>query len=99
MREVLHRGFHTEPPREGNSAVRASKGDRLIARAHRGQPDRDAEILEVRGRDGGPPYLVQWSDDGHVGTFFPGPDTLVQHFGRHERRRRTQTDTEVISER
>lgn len=66
--------------------MEASKGDRLITRGHRaGQPDRDAVILEVHGRNGGPPYVVQWSDDGHVGTFFPGPDTLVQHFEPHER--------------
>jgi len=61
--------------------VNASKGDRLIARGRgAGQPERDAEVLCVLGPDGGPPYLVQWSDDGHVGTFFPGSDALVQHF-------------------
>ncbi len=45
-----------------------------------GEPDRHAEILEVRGSDGRPPYLVRWSDDGHVGLIFPGPDAIVQHF-------------------
>ena len=40
----------------------ASVGDRLIIRGHRvGEPERDAEIIEVRGPDGSPPYLVRWS--------------------------------------
>jgi Domain of unknown function (DUF1918) len=61
--------------------VKAIKGDRLICRGHRaGQPDRDAEILEVKGNDGSPPYVVRWSDDGRVGTLFPGPDALIHHF-------------------
>ena len=61
--------------------MKASKGDRLIIKGHRvGEPDRDAEILEVRGPDGGPPYVVRWSEDGHEGLFFPGSDAQVQHF-------------------
>ena len=52
-----------------------------------GDHDRDAEILEVRGENGGPPYLVRWDDDGHEGLFFPGSDATVQHFPRHARRR------------
>ena len=61
--------------------MKASVGDRLIIRAHHvGEPDRDAEILEVQGDDGGPPYLVRWSDDGHIGLFFPSTDTTIQHF-------------------
>jgi len=34
---------------------------------------RDGEILEVHGEDGGPPYLVRWSDSGHESLVFPGP--------------------------
>ena len=60
--------------------MRASVGDRLVIKGHvLGQPERDGEILEVRGADGGPPYLVRWDDDGHVGLLFPGPDAEVQH--------------------
>jgi hypothetical protein len=63
--------------------MRADVGDRLIIRGHHiGEPDRDGEILEVRGVDGGPPYLVRWEDDGHEGLFFPGTDAVVDHFGR-----------------
>jgi len=42
-------------------------------------PGRDGEILEVRGEDGGPPYVVRWSDNGHEALVFPGPDAVVQH--------------------
>jgi hypothetical protein len=59
----------------------ARPGDRLVIRGHHvGDPDRDAEILEVRHEDGSPPYLVRWSDTGHEGLFFPESDAFVQHF-------------------
>jgi hypothetical protein len=61
--------------------MKAIVGDRLVIKGHHvGEPDRDAEILEVHGVDGAPPWLVRWSDDGHEGLFFPGPDATVQHF-------------------
>lgn len=61
--------------------MRASKGDRIIIRGHRvAEPDRDCEVLEVRGADGGPPYVVRWGDSGHETLFFPGADAVVQHF-------------------
>lgn len=61
--------------------MQASVGDRLVIHGHRqGQPDRDGEILEVRGVEGGPPYVVRWEDDGHQTLTFPGPDASVQHF-------------------
>lgn len=61
--------------------MQASVGDRLVIKSHHvGEPDRDAEILEVHGNDGGSPYLIRWEEDGHEGLFFPGPDAVVQHF-------------------
>ena len=61
--------------------MQASAGDRIIIRGHRiGEHDRDCLVLEVRGADGGPPYVVQWSDNGHETLFYPGPDAVVQHF-------------------
>ena len=60
--------------------MKATKGDRLVIRPHVvGEPVRDAEILEVRGPDGEPPFLVQWSDDGHIGLVFPGSDAYVDN--------------------
>jgi hypothetical protein len=64
----------------------ASVGDRIVIKGHHvGEADRDCEVLEVRGRDGGPPYLVRWGDSGHEGLFFPGPDATVEHFEQQSR--------------
>jgi hypothetical protein len=61
--------------------MRAEVGDRLVIKGHHvGERDRDAEILEVHGESGGPPFLVRWSDDGHEGLFFPGSDATVEHY-------------------
>lgn len=65
--------------------MKAAIGDRLVIKGHRqGEPDRDAEVLEVHGEQGGPPYVVQWSDDGHVGLIYPGPDATIDHLERAE---------------
>jgi Domain of unknown function (DUF1918) len=62
--------------------VQATVGDRIVVKGHHlGQPDRDGEILEVHGLEGGPPYVVRWSDTGEEGLFFPGSDASIQHFG------------------
>ncbi len=66
--------------------MHASVGDRLVIVGHRvGQRPRDAEILEVQGADGGPPYLVRWGDTGHEGLIFPGNDASIQHVERQPR--------------
>ncbi|HLG68042.1 MAG TPA: DUF1918 domain-containing protein [Acidimicrobiales bacterium] len=62
--------------------MRANVGDQLVVRSQKiGKSDRNGRIIEVRGPDGAPPYVVEWSDDGRIGTFFPGPDALVQPAG------------------
>ena len=66
------------------SNLRAAAGDRLVIRGHHaGEPERDAEILEVLGDDGAPPYLVRWEEDGHVSRAYPSSDAYVQHFTGH----------------
>lgn len=61
--------------------MRADVGDRIVIHGHRiGEPNRDCEVLEVRGTDGAPPYLVRRGDSGHEALFFPGSDAYVQHF-------------------
>lgn len=60
--------------------MRARIGDKLVVRGHHvGEHERDAEILEVHGADGAPPYLVRWLDSGHETLVFPGPDATVEH--------------------
>lgn len=62
--------------------MRASIGDRiLIASNQLDRPVRDGKVVELRTPDGSPPYVVQWSDTGRTGLFFPGPDAHVQHLG------------------
>ena len=66
---------------ESVSPLRASRGDRLVIKGHHvGEPSRDAEIIEVLGEDGAPPFLVRWADDGHVSRFYPSSDAYIQHF-------------------
>ena len=63
--------------------MHAKPGDRIIIKGHRmGEPDRDGEVLEARGTEGGPPYLVRWEDSGHNGLFYPGADARIQEFHR-----------------
>lgn len=58
--------------------MRAKVGDKLQVHASLiGTPDQVGRIVEVRGADGAPPYVVQFPD-GHTGLVFPGPDALVE---------------------
>lgn len=59
--------------------MKASVGDRIVVRGHRvNDPDRVARVLEVRGEEGGPPYVVEWRDSGRTSLFFPGSDAQVR---------------------
>jgi hypothetical protein len=67
--------------------MRAAVGDRLIVHGtHVDDVARDGEVVEVRGPDGSPPYLVRRSDNGHESLVFPGSDTVIHHHGspQHE---------------
>lgn len=69
--------------------MRAKKGDRLIIKSHRvGEAERDAEIIEVQGEHGEPPYVVRWSDDGHEGLVYPGSDAEIKHLDHKAASRR-----------
>lgn len=68
--------------------MKADVGDRIVVRGHRqGDPDRAAEVVEVHGSDGAPPYVVRWGD-GHEGLYFPGTDARVVPRPRGGRRHR-----------
>jgi hypothetical protein len=58
--------------------MRASVGDRLhIHTNHIGTEDHYGRIVEIRGADGAPPYLVEFPD-GRTSLVFPGPDAVVE---------------------
>ena len=62
---------------EGWDDMHARVGDRIVTESNKvDSPRREGEIIEVRGADGAPPYVVRWSD-GHEGLTYPGPDTHV----------------------
>jgi hypothetical protein len=60
--------------------MQASTGDRIVVKGHKiGVHERVGFIVEVRGADGAPPYVVEWS--GHEGRhlYFPGSDAELEH--------------------
>ena len=43
--------------------MHAAVGDRIhVSGTHVADHERDGEVLEVRGKDGTPPYVVPWFD-------------------------------------
>ena len=59
--------------------MQAVVGDRLHVHGKTvGQQDRMGQIIDVRGANGAPPYLVRF-DDGHEALVFPGADAEVEH--------------------
>lgn len=68
----------------GRGEMRAIIGDRLHVRGRVvGTTDQTSEIIEIRGRDGAPPYLVR-HDDGREALVFPGADASVEHPQSHK---------------
>ena len=66
---------------KSESVLRAAPGARLVIKSHHlGELERDAEVIEVLGEDGAPPFLVRWQDDGRVSRFYPSSDAYVEHF-------------------
>lgn len=60
--------------------MKASVGDRIVVPgAQVDATGRDGEVVAVPHADGSPPYSVRWSDNGHVGLYFPGPGVTVHH--------------------
>jgi len=64
--------------------MKASVGDRLVIKAHHlREIPRDAEVIDVLGTDGAPPFRVRWSEDGRESLIFPGSDAMIEHLA-HE---------------
>lgn len=58
--------------------MRAKTGDRLHVHGRQvGDPDHVGTVLEARGADGAPPFLVRYPD-GRETLVFPGPDAEVE---------------------
>jgi hypothetical protein len=64
--------------------MHAEVGDRLHVHSRTvGTADQTSEIIEIRGPDGAPPYLIR-REDGHEALVFPGPDATVEHASSRE---------------
>ncbi|MFZ2177360.1 MAG: DUF1918 domain-containing protein [Rhodococcus sp. (in: high G+C Gram-positive bacteria)] len=58
--------------------MHAEPGDWLVAKGTVvDAPDEVGQIVEVRGTNGGPPFLVRWTRDDREALVFPGPDAHV----------------------
>ncbi|MET8703080.1 MULTISPECIES: DUF1918 domain-containing protein [unclassified Kitasatospora] len=58
--------------------MHAAVGDQLHIHSRAvGMTDQKGEIVEVRGQDGQPPYVVRF-EDGHTGLIYPGPDCNIE---------------------
>jgi len=58
----------------------AAPGDRVVVPGRRpGTIAHVAEVIEVLGPAGRPPYRVRWRETGLEGVCFPGPDAFVEH--------------------
>lgn len=59
--------------------MRGAVGDRVIVPGrHVGEPERHGEVLEVRGAEREPRYVVRW-DDGHEAIVVPGAEMRFVH--------------------
>jgi hypothetical protein len=59
--------------------MQAAIGDRLHVHSRAvGRTEQLAEVIEIHGTDGSPPYLVRY-ENGHESLVFPGPDCTVEH--------------------
>ena len=60
--------------------MKASVGDHIEIASNRvDRAVRDGRIIEIRGTDGDPPYVVEWSDTHHTAMVYPGPDARIEH--------------------
>ena len=69
--------------------MKAHVGDMIEVRSrHIDDLVRRGQVLEVRGEDGAPPYLMQWDDNPHKCIYFPGSDAVVRHLEHEDASRR-----------
>ena len=58
--------------------MHANVGDEVLIHTRAvGIPEHTGTVIEVRGGDGAPPYVIRF-DDGHETLIYPGPDCVVR---------------------
>jgi hypothetical protein len=58
--------------------MKAAVGDLIVVPGrHVGDGQRRGRVVEVRGDNGAPPYLVRWETDDSEGLFFPAAGAVV----------------------
>ncbi len=58
--------------------MRAETGDQILVHGRKvGDPERSGVIIDVRGDDGSPPFVVRWDDDPGEHLIFPGSDAVI----------------------
>jgi hypothetical protein len=66
---------------ERGSAMHATVGDKVHIKGRNvGMQEHVGEVLEVRGPEGEPPYLVRFLD-GRESLVYPGPDCVIEQRG------------------
>jgi hypothetical protein len=61
--------------------MQATIGDRLHVHSNVvGAYDKIATIIDIRGAQGSPPYLVRFAD-GHETLIYPGADCVIESAG------------------
>jgi hypothetical protein len=59
--------------------MNARVGDVIVVPGRKlGEVERRGRIVDVRGADGSPPYLVRWEPSDQERLFFPSPGVLLQ---------------------
>jgi hypothetical protein len=59
--------------------MRAAVGDRIHFEGKVvGMHEHTAVVIEARGEDGAPPYLVR-HENGHEAVVYPGADVWIEH--------------------
>jgi hypothetical protein len=65
--------------------MKAHVGDRVVIKGHSvGEHQRTGRVLEVRGREGSGPYVVEWDGAEGEHLFFPGSDAEVINESREQ---------------
>ena len=63
--------------------MKAKINDTIVIGGHKvGSPARRGVILEVRGSNGAPPYVVRWDGEEGEHLMFPGTDAVIESKSR-----------------